>query len=139
MDSFIARANYLFVTRIFRRAARWEREKRGGSRWNKTKQGYGPVWGMCLGGGVSLRHRGCGWACGTERPEFFAVRVARMGKRKTLARMGSGGGQAFQGNRSGKTGQNGKWECWGKTKKKKESLARLENKRVADPPEKEAE
>ena len=44
---------------------------------------------------------------------------ARKEKRKTLARNSSGGGQAFQGNRSGKTEQNGKWERWGKTKRKK--------------------
>ena len=35
----------------------------------------------------------------SEPPEFFAAWVARMGKRKTLARISSGGGQAFEGNR----------------------------------------
>ena len=97
MGSFVARANCLFVTRIFRRTTRWGRQNRGGSLWNKTKQGCGPVCegavrrGTARWGNVAGRRGRSGmW---NEPPEFFGARAARMGKIKTLARISSGSGQ----------------------------------------------
>ena len=97
MGSFVARANCLFVTRIFRRTTRWGRQNRGGSLWNKTKQGCGPVCegavrrGTARWGNVAGRRGRSGmW---NEPPEFFGARAARMGKMKTFIRIFSGSGQ----------------------------------------------